>query len=94
MTWKLAGKKHSAIVIYKVINNKAPGYFINILKKSNSGYKLRESESRLFLPKYNTELAKSSIFSYIGEKLLNTIILELLPLSLLFKKQINSLAII
>ena len=53
--------------MYKVINNKAPGYFINILNKSNSGYKLRESESRLLLPKYNTELAKSSRFSYIGE---------------------------
>ena len=45
------GKKHSAIVMCKVINNKAPGYFINLFekKKSNSGYVLRESESRLTL---------------------------------------------
>ena len=27
------GKKHSAIVMCKVINNKAPGYLINLKKK-------------------------------------------------------------
>ena len=44
--------------MYKVIKDKAPGYFINLFfKKSNSGYALRESESRLLLPKYNTEFA-------------------------------------
>ena len=52
MTWKLSGKNtHAAIVMYKVINNKALGYFINLVekKKSNSGYVLRESESSLAL---------------------------------------------
>jgi len=45
-------KKHLAIVMYKVINNKAPGYLINLLVKSNSSYVLREGEIRLLLPKY------------------------------------------
>ena len=82
-------KKHLAVVMYKVVNNKAPGYLINLFEKSNSGYAPRESESRLLLPKYNTEFAKSSSFSFIGAKIWNTIpyhiILELLPLSLLLK---------
>ena len=30
------GKKHSAIVMYKVINNKAPGYFINLFEKKKA----------------------------------------------------------
>ena len=59
-------KKHLAIVVYKVINNKAPGYLINLFEKSNSGYVLRESESRLLLPKYNTEFAKAAFFFYWG----------------------------
>ena len=61
------------MVMYKVINNKAPGYLINLFQKSNSGYALRESESRLLLPKYNTEFAKRSSFSFIGAKIWNTI---------------------
>ena len=39
------GKKHSAIVMYKVTSDKAPGYPINLFEKSNSGYASRESES-------------------------------------------------
>ena len=61
--------------MYKVINDKAPGYFINLFekKKSNSGYALRKSKSRLLLPKCKTEFAKSSSFSFIGAKIWNTI---------------------
>ena len=94
MTWKLSGKKHLAIVMYKVINNKAPGYLINLFEKSNSGYALRESESR-FLPKYNTEFAKSSSFSFIGAKIWNTIpyhIRTAPTLSAFKNKQIASLS--
>ena len=43
--------RKKVIVMYKVINNKAPGYLINLFEKSNSVYALRESESRLLLPK-------------------------------------------
>ena len=42
-------KKHLAIIMYKVVNNKAPGYLIKRFEKSNSGYALRESDSRLLL---------------------------------------------
>ena len=42
-------------------------------EKSDSGYALRESDSRLLLPKYNTEFAKSSSFSFVGAKIWNTI---------------------
>ena len=35
--------------MYKVINNKVPGYPINLFEKSNRGYVLRESESSLTL---------------------------------------------
>ena len=91
-------KKHLAIVMYELINNKAPGYLINLFDKSNSGvYALRDSESRLLLPKYNTEFAKSSSFFFIGAKIWNTIpyhIITAPTLSALKKKQINSLAVI
>ena len=89
-------KKHLAIVLYKVVNNKAPGYLVNLFEKSNSGYALRESESRLLLPKYNTELAKSSSFSFIGAKIWNTIPHHIgtAPTLSAFEKQINSLAVI
>ena len=89
-------KKHLAIVMYKVINSKAPDYLINLFEKSNSGYALRESESRLLLPKYNTEFAKSSSFSFIGAKIWNNIPFHIrtAPTLSAFKKQINSLAVI
>ena len=91
------GKKHSAIVMCKVINNKAPGYLINLKKKkSNSGYALRKSENRLLLLKYNTEFTKSSSFSFIGAKIWNTIPYHIrtAPTLSAFKKQINILAVI
>ena len=89
-------KKHLAVVMYKVVNNKVPSYLINLFEKSNSGYALRESESRLLLPKYNTEFAKSSSFSFIGAKIWNTIPYHIrtAPTLSAFKKQINSLAVI
>ena len=67
-------KKHLAILIYKIMNNKAPGYLIDLFQKSSSrNYSLRESENRLLLPKYNTEFAKSSSFSFVGAKVWNSI---------------------
>ena len=82
--------------MYKVINDEAPGYPINIFEKSNSGYALRESGSRHLLQKYNTEFAKSSSVSFIGVKIWNTISYHIrtAPTLSAFKKQINSLAVI
>ena len=56
--------------MYEVVNNKAPGYLINLFKKKkrNCVYALRENESTLSLPKYNTELAKSRSFSCLINK--------------------------
>ena len=68
-------ENHLAIVMYNlVLKNKAPGYLINLFEKSNySAYVLQESECRLLLPKYNTEFAKSSSFSFVGTKIWNTL---------------------
>ena len=55
-------------------------------QKSNSGYALRESESRLLVPKHNTEFAKSNSFSFVQRYgTPSHIILELLPPSLVLK---------
>ena len=82
--------------MHKVINNKAPVHLNNLFEKSNSGYTLRESESRLLLPKYNTEFAKSSSFSFIVAKIWNTIPYHIrtAPTLSAFKKKLNSLAVI
>ena len=82
-------KKHLAIVMYKVVNNKAPGYLINLFEKSNSGYALRESESRLSPPNITLNLLKAAVFLLLGQRYGTTshIILELLPLSLLLKNK-------
>ena len=79
--------------MYKV---EAPGYLSNLFAKTNSGYALRESESRLLLPKYNTEFAKSSSFCFIGEKIYNTTPYHIItaPTLSAFKKRINNLAVI
>ena len=89
-------KKRLAIVLYKVVNIKAPCYLISLFEKGNSGYALRESDSRLLLPKYNTEFANSSSFSFVGAKIWNTIPYHIrtAPTLSAFKKQINNLAVI
>ena len=50
--------------MYKILNKIAPGYLIDLFEKSNGVYSLRESESRLILPKYNAEFAKGSSFVF------------------------------
>ena len=66
------------------------------VEKSNSGYALRESESRLLLSKYNSEFGKSSSFPFIGAKIWNNIPYHIrtVPTLSAFKKQINNLAVI
>ena len=66
-------RKHIAILMYKIVNNRAPGYLIDLFEKSNSVYSLRESRSRLILPKYNTEFANGSSFAIVGAKIWNSI---------------------
>ena len=90
-------KKHLAILMYKIMNNKAPGYPIDLFQKSSSrNYSLRESENRLLLPKYNTEFAKSSSFSFVGAKVWNSISYNIRSATFLsaFKRHINSLAVV
>ena len=90
-------KKHLAILMYKIMNNKAPGYLIDLFQKSSSrNYSLRESENRLFLPKYNTEFAKSSSFSFVGAKVWNSIPYNIRSATSpsAFKRHINSLAVV
>jgi len=66
-------RKHIAILLYKIVNNRSPGYLIDLFVKGNSVYSLRESGSRLILPKYNTEFAKGSSFAFVGAKRWNSI---------------------
>ena len=90
-------KKHLAILMYKIMNNKAPGYLIDLFQKSSSrNCSLRESENRLLLPKYNTEFAKSSSFSFVGAKVWNSIPYNIRSATSLsaFKRHINSLAVV
>ena len=90
-------KKHLAILMYKIMNNKAPGNLIDLFQKSSSrNYSLRESENRLLLPKYNTEFAKSSRFSFVGAKVWNSIPYNIRSATSLsaFKRHINTLAVV
>jgi len=38
-------RKHIAILMYKIVNKRAPDYLIDLFEKSNSVYSLRESEA-------------------------------------------------
>ena len=66
-------RKHIAILMYKVVNKKAPGYLIDLFENSNNEYELREKESRLILPRFNTEFSKRNSFSFTGAKIWNSI---------------------
>ena len=82
-------KKHLAIVMYKVINNKAPGYLINLFEKSNSSYALRRVKVDFSYPNITLNLLKAVVFLLFGQRYgtLSHIIAELLPLSLLLKNK-------
>jgi len=66
-------RKHVAILMYKIVNKRAPSYLIDLFEKRNSVYSLRESGSRLILPKYNTAFAKGNSFDFVGGKMWNSI---------------------
>ena len=53
--------------MYKIVNKKAPGYLIDLFENSNSEYELREQESRLILPSFNTEFSKKKFFFHWGK---------------------------
>ena len=92
---ELIRKKHLAIVMYKIMTGDAPSYLIDLFKKTNNS-SLREGESRLLLPKYNTEFAKSSSFVFVGAKVWNSVPYRIrsVPTLTAFKTQVNSLAVI
>ena len=79
--------------MYKIVNKRAPDYLIDLFEKSNSVYSLRESGSRLILPKYNTEFAKGSSFAFVGAKIWNSIPFNIRSATSLstFKSMINNL---
>ena len=88
--------KHTAILMYKVVNKKAPGYLIDLFENSNNECELREKESRLILPRFNTEFSKRNSFSFTRAKIWNSIpynIRSALTLSD-FKKKIKDLTVI
>ena len=85
-----------AIVMYKIVNKRAPGYVIDLFEKKNSSVCiLQESGSRLLLPKYNTEFAKGSSFALVGTKIWNSFLFNIRSATTLssFKTMINNLAI-
>ena len=44
MTCETFRGKHTAILMYKVVNKKAPGYLIDLFQNSNNKYELREKK--------------------------------------------------
>ena len=88
--------KHTAIRMYKIVNKKAPGYLIDLFENSNNEYELREKESRLILPSFNTEFSKRKTFSFTGAKIWNSIPYNIrsAPTLSAFKKKIKDLDVI
>ena len=89
MTKKLSGKKHLAIVMYKVINNKAPGYLIDRFEKKATVVMRYVRVKVDFSPNITLNLLKAVDFLLLGQKYgtPSHIILELVPLSLLLKNK-------
>jgi hypothetical protein len=56
-------KKHKPILLFKTINDLTPFYLHELFESRSTGYKLRNSEHTLFVPKPRTNYGKRS-FSY------------------------------
>ena len=89
-------RKHTAILMYKIVNKEAPSYLNNLFKYCNDKYEMREKGSRLILPKFNTEFSKNKSFSFIGAKIWNSIPYSIrsAPTLSAFNKKIKDLAVI
>ena len=69
-------KIHLAVMVYKSINGLAPNYMRSLFTDRISSYSLRDSESRLSVPRPRTNFLKNS-FSYEGAMLWNSLPIEL-----------------
>ena len=58
-------KKHNSILLFKTINDLTQFYLHELFESRSTGYKLRNSEHTLFVPKPRTNYGKRS-FSYSG----------------------------
>ena len=89
-------RKHTAILMYKTVNKKAPDYLSDLFTSSNNDFDLRWKENRLLLPKFRNKFAKRNCFSFTGAKVWNSIPFSIrsAPSLSLFKKSINDLAVI
>jgi hypothetical protein len=73
-------KFQKAVMVYKSLNDLAPDYlnsmFIDRYRSSVTNYSLRDTESKLAIPKPRTNYLKNS-FSYSGAVLWNSLPIEL-----------------
>lgn len=85
--------KHMAVVMYKILNNKAPAY-LNSFRKLRDGttYNLRAHDSDFVVPKPRTEALKRS-FQYQGPKVWNGLASDVKDANSLpqFKRRLNEL---
>ena len=72
MSLKFGAKKQKAMLMYKIIHKTAPVYLQELFSGNKTGYNLRDSCGKLFLPKPRTEYLKRS-FTYSGAKLWNSL---------------------
>jgi len=63
--------KSKAVLMFKIMHNKAPYYLRGLFTRANKSYGLREAEGKLQLPKPRTEYLKKSL-CYSGAKLWNS----------------------
>jgi hypothetical protein len=83
-------KKQKALLMFKVMHNRAPSYLADLFKSYQSNYQLRNIENKLSLPKPNTEYLKRS-FSYSAARLWNELPVHIRNTSSIqaYRKEIN-----
>ena len=70
-------KKQTALLMFKVMNKRAPKYLENLFQEYKTNYSLRDIDNKLSLPKPNTEYLKRS-FSYRAAKQWNELPCEII----------------
>ena len=83
-------QKQKALLMFKVLNKRAPRYLTDLFEEYKTNYNLRNKENKLTLPKPNTEFLRRS-FSYSAAKLWNELPPSIRCTSSLqaFKKEID-----
>ncbi|CAH3185257.1 unnamed protein product [Porites lobata] len=85
-------KKHTAIMMFKSLNEQAPVYLQNLFHERSTDYDLRNSFHKLTLPRPRTNYLKRS-FSYSGALLWDSLPENVREIKSVrkFKEQINHL---